>query len=172
MDGVVSRMLALARSEAHVPAERTRVDLDALVRQVVADLEPLAAARRLTASVHAEPVAVIGERDALRDAIAQVVVNAIRYNVDGGSIRIDARGDGGMACLTVSDTGVGIGPGDLPRVFEPFFRADPARARETGGAGLGLAIAHAVVTRHGGRIRVDSSAGHGTTVEIALPGST
>jgi two-component system sensor histidine kinase BaeS len=71
--------------------------------------------------------------------------------------------------LTVTDTGVGIGPDDLPRIFDPFFRADPARSRDAGGAGLGLAVSRAIVERHGGRISCRSEPGRGTTMTIRLP---
>jgi signal transduction histidine kinase len=173
MNGVVARLLTLARIEAGAPrAPAERVELEALLQQVAADLEPLAASRKVSIDLDAAPAVVSGERAALYEAITQVVVNAIQYNVDGGVVRIRLTCEAGAARLAVADTGIGISDRDLPRVFEPFFRADPARARETGGAGLGLAVAQAIVARHGGRMSCTSTAGKGTTVEIAIPGGT
>ena len=79
------------------------------------------------------------------------------------------RAEGGEAVVIVQDTGVGIAPGDVSRVFDRFWRADPARQRATGGTGLGLTIAHRIVTDHGGRIEVASRTHVGTTFTVYLP---
>jgi signal transduction histidine kinase len=112
---------------------------------------------------------VRGDADALREALTIVVANAIDYNVDDGRVDVEVKAEGDRAIVTVRDTGVGIDPADLPRVFEPFFRADPSRGRSRGGAGLGLAVARAIVTRHGGTIDCESQPGQGTTVRLRLP---
>lgn len=170
MQGVVERLLTLARVESgETTPVRARVEFGALVRQAVDDLRPLSSARGLEMRLEAESATVVGEADALHDAVTQVIVNAVEYNSPGGSVLVRLRASDEHAELTVADTGVGIAEADLPRVFEPFFRADPARQRRTGGVGLGLAIAHAVVTRHGGLMRCESAVGRGTTVTITLP---
>jgi signal transduction histidine kinase len=110
----------------------------------------------------------MGDADVLFDAVTQVVANAIQYNVDAGAVRIEVREAGGEVHLAVADTGVGIAAEDLPTVFEPFFRADPARQRQAGGAGLGLAVTRAIVVRHGGEITCESVLGQGTTVSFCL----
>jgi two-component system sensor histidine kinase VicK len=144
------------------------VPLDELVRRVADDLAPLASRRRLRVSIAAEPVTVQGDPDWLTDAVTNVAANAIQYNVDGGQVRLTLERRDGKAELSIADTGVGISAADLPHIFDAFFRADPARSREAGGAGLGLALAKAIVERHGGAIRCDSRPGEGTTVRITL----
>jgi anti-sigma regulatory factor (Ser/Thr protein kinase) len=107
--------------------------------------------------------------DRLRDALTDVIANAIQYNVDGGRVRIEVRERERLAEIVVSDTGIGIPPQQLPHVFEPFFRGDPARSREAGGAGLGLAVTRSIVARPGGDVRCASEPGRGTTITIGLP---
>ena len=168
MRGVVERLLTLARVDAGASAPASPVDLTSLVEQVVAELRPLASARALRVEFETSPVTVWGDPDSLVDAVTNVITNAIQYNVDGGAIRIRLESAADKATLTVADTGVGISPADLSRVFEPFFRADPSRRRDRGGAGLGLAVTHAIVQQHGGETRCESTPGEGTRVSISL----
>ncbi|UQU61589.1 ATP-binding protein [Couchioplanes caeruleus] len=112
------------------------------------------------------PVWIEGDPDRLRQVLGNLLTNAIRYTDAGGHVLLRVREEAGEAVLTVQDTGVGIAPGDLQRVFDRFWRADPARQRATGGTGLGLTIAHRIVTDHGGRIEVTSSPGVGTTFKV------
>jgi signal transduction histidine kinase len=174
MESVVKRLLALARAEAGADTDRrVSVRLADATREAVRDLTPLAAARGLDVAVEVEPgaesAAIDIDRDRLLDAIANVVMNAIHYNVPNGTVRIGVGRRADAREITVADTGVGIGPEDLPHVFEPFYRADPARSREAGGAGLGLAVARAIVTGSGGGISCDSTPGQGTTVRMSWP---
>ena len=170
MESVVTRLLALARAEAHADGDRAvPVRLDDVVRRAVSDLTPLTRARGLTVTLTTPPTVVTGDPDRLLEAVSHVVTNAVHYNVDRGSVRISLGRDGDRAVLEVADTGVGIAGEDLGRVFEPFFRADPARGREAGGAGLGLAVARAIVRRHGGDITCDSRLHVGTAVVLRLP---
>jgi len=169
MLALVERLLALVRAEAGVTDRIVPVRLDTLVEQVVRDLQPLASGRHVTITTDADPLTAMGDPDRLMDAVTNVVVNAIRYNVDGGRVSIVLRQRDGVADLTVADTGVGIAASDLPRIFDPFFRADPARTRDAGGAGLGLAVARAIVERHGGDVVCQSEPNHGTTMSIRLP---
>jgi two-component system sensor histidine kinase BaeS len=115
------------------------------------------------------PLWVEADPDRLRQVIGNLLTNAIRYTDAGGHVLVQLREQGGEAVLTVRDTGVGITPADLSRVFDRFWRADPARQRATGGTGLGLTIAHRIVTDHDGRIEVASRPGDGTTFTIRLP---
>jgi two-component system sensor histidine kinase BaeS len=112
------------------------------------------------------PVWIEGDPDRLRQVLGNLLSNAIRYTDAGGHVLLRVREEAGEALLTVQDTGVGIAPADLSRVFDRFWRADPARQRATGGTGLGLTIAHRIVTDHGGRIDVTSSPGAGTTFTV------
>jgi signal transduction histidine kinase len=169
MLGIVERLLALVRAEAGVADRAVQVPLDGLIGQIAGDLQPLAVSRQVDLTAETTPLVATGDPDRLRDAITNVVANAIRYNVAGGRVAIVLRPRGPEAELTVTDTGVGIAPDDLPRIFDPFFRADPARSRDAGGAGLGLAVARAIVERHGGQIGCQSQPGRGTTMTIRLP---
>ena len=169
MRSIIERLLTLARAEAGAETPRAvPVPLDDLVRRVAGDLAPLANQRHLRMIVSAEPVVVQGDPDWLTDAVTNVAANAIQYNVDGGEVRMTLLRRGTGAELSISDTGVGISAADLPHIFDPFFRADPARSREAGGAGLGLALARSIVERHGGAITCASRPGEGTSVVITL----
>ena len=170
MEGVVERLLALARQESETPPDlNVSVQLDAVVREAAQDLLPLAAERRVDISLDAVPVAVSGDPERLREAVSHLVTNAIRYNRDAGHVQIRVQHAGDHADVSISDTGAGIAESDLPRVFEPFFRTDAARSRDGGGAGLGLAVTRAIVTRHGGEVLCTSELGCGTTMTVRLP---
>jgi heavy metal sensor kinase len=170
MHSIVRRLLELARAEAGAAADRAiPVHLDDVVRQAADDVAPLAAGQDVTVSVTTEPAVVTGDPDRLREAVANVLVNAVRYNVRGGRVDLSlARQDADVE-LTVTDTGPGIAASDLPRIFDPFYRSDPARSRDAGGAGLGLSVTQSVVIRHGGRISCESRLGFGTTMRLILP---
>ena len=122
----------------------------------------------LTVDVPA-PVWIEADPDRLRQVLGNLLTNAIRYTDSGGHVLVRVRQEGGEAVLTVRDTGVGIPPADLQRVFDRFWRADPARQRATGGTGLGLTIAQRIVRDHDGRIDVASDPGDGTTFTVRLP---
>ena len=170
MQNVVERLLKLARAEAlPAPARLEPVRLDALARDVVHDLRSLAAARGVDIALEARPVTCLGDGAALQDAVTNVVANAIQYNVDRGRIGVDVHATPEHAELVVTDTGIGISAEHLPHVFEPFFRADPARSRVAGGSGLGLGVTRATVRQHGGDVLCASEPGRGTMVTIRLP---
>ena len=116
-----------------------------------------------------EPSVVRGDRDRLMQLFLNIIENAIKYTPPTGHIGVAITHLGREAVVVIRDSGVGISADDLPRVFERFFRADPARSRDPGGSGLGLAIAQWVAAEHGGRIELASLPGVGTTVTIRLP---
>lgn len=125
----------------------------------------------LTVDVPA-PVWIEADPDRLRQVLGNLLTNAIRYTDAGGHVLVRVREVAGEAVLTVRDTGVGMSPDDLARVFDRFWRADPARQRATGGTGLGLTIAQRIVRDHQGRIEVVSEPGNGTTFSVSLPLTT
>ena len=168
MARLVADLLALARADAGVPIRRDPVELDHLVLEVLGEARHLKSGQRLEIT-DIEPSVVRGDRDQLKQLLLNVIENAIKYTLPGGLIRVAITHRGREAVVSVRDTGVGIGPDDLPRVFERFFRADPARSRDPGGSGLGLSIAQWVATEHGGGIEIASHLGKGTTVLIRLP---
>jgi two-component system phosphate regulon sensor histidine kinase PhoR len=98
-----------------------------------------------------------------------LVDNAVRFTPSGGAVTVSALRHNGSVEVRVADTGVGIRPEHLPRLFERFYRADPARSREDGGTGIGLAIARSVVEAHGGHIRAESELGEGSVFTFDLP---
>jgi signal transduction histidine kinase len=170
MQHVVERLLALARADAFQESKSHEpIRLDELVNAVASDVRSLADAKHLHVTVDAVvPVTCLGEYDRLLDAVGNVVMNAIEYNVAEGQIRIAVRETLDTAEIVVADTGVGISAEHLPQIFEPFFRADPAR-RGSGGTGLGLAVTLATVRQLGGDVFCTSEPGQGTTVTIRLP---
>jgi two-component system, OmpR family, sensor kinase len=170
MQAVVERLLALARDVAGADVDQAvEVRLRDLVQRVADDLAPLAMTRGIAVDVTGDPVTVTGDPDRLVDAFTNVLANAIQYNIEGGRVTIAVRHDAHHAEVTVADTGTGIAPDDVPRVFEPFFRADPARQHDEGGAGLGLTVAQTILRRHGGDVTITSEPGRGTIVVLRLP---
>jgi len=115
------------------------------------------------------PAHIRADPDRLRQAIANLVTNALRVTDPGGTVALSSSRVDGSAAIQVRDTGGGIAPADLPHVFNRFWRADTARQRATGGSGLGLAIARQIVADHNGSITVASTPGTGTTFTITLP---
>jgi two-component system phosphate regulon sensor histidine kinase PhoR len=112
---------------------------------------------------------VLADRDRLSQILINLVDNAVKYTPEGGRVVVGARAvEGGRVEVSVADTGVGIPPGDLPRVSERFYRVDKARSRELGGTGLGLAIVKHLVLAHGGDLAIESEPEQGTTVRLTL----
>jgi len=137
-------------------------------------LRPLADERRLQLRYDVDPTTphVFGDGTRLGQVVRNLVHNAIKFTPPGGSITVSARragDDSDMVELTVTDTGCGIAPDDLRRVFERFYKADRSRRREGEGSGLGLAIARHTVEAHGGRIAVQSTPGRGASFVVLLP---
>jgi signal transduction histidine kinase len=140
--------------------------------RVARDVRPLAADRGVEIRLTRAPAVVTGDSDRLAEALTNVVVNAVQYNRAGGDVNIRVGREDGDVAIDVRDTGIGIPAADCTRVFEPFYRADAARSRDAGGAGLGLAVARAIVERHGGHITCASEPGAGTLISIRLPACT
>ena len=170
MKAVVDGLLTLARADGReANLRKERVDLRVLVEETLSLLAPLAQEKKVAMKLHADSVHVAGDPDRLREAVANLVTNAARYNREGGRVDVTLKPDGGDAVLVVADTGIGIPGKDQPRVFERFFRVDQARGRDEGGSGLGLAITRWIVEAHGGSIAFTSREGEGSTFTIRLP---
>jgi signal transduction histidine kinase len=169
MRRLVDDLLALARLEL-ASGQRSEVDLATLVGEVGDELDPLARARGLALEAHAEPgLRVVADRDAVKRALANLLDNAFRHSPAGAPVRIAAERRNGWAVLSVADDGPGLSPVEQELVFERFWRSDSSRSRESGGAGLGLAIVRRIAESHGGEVGVTSSPGAGSTFEIRLP---
>lgn len=171
---LVDGLLTLARSdEGPVVVRRDPVDVASLLADAVEMGGLLAADRKVTVRLDARaPLPVRGSAGQLRQVFVNLVSNAVKFTNEGEVIvsgrRIhDVDGDAWVE-VRVADTGVGIAPEELKRVFDRFYRGDAARAR-SGGAGLGLAIARLLVDQHGGRIEVQSRLGHGSEFRVLLP---
>ena len=165
---LVADLLALARADAGVTLRHETVDLDAVALDAFRSARQLARDQELALDT-LEPVQVIGDADRLKQLLLIVLDNALKYTPSGGRVTMGLRQCAGGGEITVQDTGVGIAAEDLPRVFERFYRADPARSRDAGGTGLGLPIARWIVEQHRGAIHIDSVPGQGTTVTVSLP---
>jgi signal transduction histidine kinase len=149
----------------HLAREPVRVD--ALLREVVELYDHVAEAKQISVTLDAADVSVLGSRDRLRQAFANLVDNAIKYTNPHGSVTVRAFADGADAVVSVSDTGVGISPEHLPRIWERLYRADPSRSER--GLGLGLSLVRAYVRAHGGRVDAASEPGRGSTFSVRLP---
>ena len=172
MQRLVDDLLDLSRIESGgwTPSP-TSVDIASAVREVLNSYGDEARARDVRMEVAMADGARIVYADplALRQALGNLVENAVRYTAAGGSITVFSRPEPDGVALGVRDTGVGIAAEHLPRIFERFYRADAARARAAGGTGLGLAIVKHLVEAHGGRALAESAPGRGTTVTLTFP---
>ncbi|MCR4340652.1 MAG: HAMP domain-containing histidine kinase [Gemmatimonadaceae bacterium] len=165
---LVADLLALARADAGMPLRRESVELDRLLMDVVGEARFLMRGQKLEIGT-LDPCAMEGDPDRLKQLLLIFVDNAIKYTPSDGQVRLSLRREGDTAAFTVEDTGVGIPPSALPRVFERFYRADGARSRDPGGTGLGLSIARWIAAQHGGSVHLESKMGRGTTATAILP---
>jgi signal transduction histidine kinase len=165
---LVADLLALARADAGVPVRREAVELDRVLIESVADAQHLTRGHKLKVG-HLEPTVVHGDPDRLKQLVLILLDNAIKYTPANGSVEASLRKNGQSVDITIRDTGIGIPKEDLPRVFDRFYRADPARTRDPGGTGLGLSIARWIAEQHGGAITLTSRQGRGTTATAHLP---
>ncbi len=165
---LVADLLALARADAGVPLRRDRVELDRVLLDAVGEARHLANGQRLEVDA-LEPSEVLGDADRLKQLALILLDNALKYTAPNGSVSVGLRRNGRNVILEVHDNGIGIAKEDLPRVFERFFRADPARRRDAAGTGLGLSIARWIADQHGADISLSSEPGHGTRVLVTLP---
>lgn len=163
---LVDELLLLARLDQNQPLASEPVELTVLAAEAVEGLRATEPTRDLTLEADG-PVTVFGDAARLRQVLDNLLANVVRHTPATASAVVRVRGSGDRAVIEVADTGPGIAEADRAKVFERFFRADPARSRDNGGAGLGLSIVAAVVTAHGGAVTVDS--GPGATFRVELP---
>ena len=156
----------LDMSELQTVARDDEVALDALVEEVLADLEPLAQEKAIHLAAQCDAVTMTGSDILLYRLVYNLVENAIKYNTPGGTVTVGAVQQDKHIRLTVADTGTGIPEELKERVFEPFFRLDKSRSRALGGVGLGLALVREIVNVHGGSISVKDNPDGGTTFEV------
>ena len=163
-------LLELARFDARqAPLECQPLDLAEQTQQCVEFVRPLAAERGIQIHCHLQPSPMMGDPDYIGRAITNLLSNALQYNRVNGEVQVSTLADNASVLLMVADTGIGIEPEELPRIFDRFYRADQARSRGDGCTGLGLAICKAIVDAHAGRIEVASRPSIGTTFTVTWP---
>jgi two-component system phosphate regulon sensor histidine kinase PhoR len=171
LQNLIDDILELSRVEGRQqPFAPTEVDVARLAAGLLRDVRPQFEARSLEASVAAGARGVaFADRRALEQILTNLLDNACKYTEPGGRIEVRVSEAGGQVRLEVEDTGVGIPPEDLPRIFERFYRVDKARSRDLGGTGLGLAIVKHLAQAQGGEVSVRSTPREGTTFTVVLP---
>jgi len=163
-------LLQLARFDAGQRSiERQPVDLAEVTRREIKRIETLAAGKQVTIESTLNPGPTFGDESQLAQVVINLLTNAFYYNKPGVRVIVSTDRDERNAVITVSGTGVGIAPEDVPHLFERFYRADKSRSRSEGHAGLGMAIAKSIVDAHGGCIGVTSTSGVGSEFTVRLP---
>jgi two-component system OmpR family sensor kinase len=168
MSALVDDMLLIARLDQGRPLEEKPVNLQAIARDAVDDARVVAPQRDITLNAD-EPIVVAGDDTRLRQVVGNLVRNALVHTPASTPIEVAVTTEDSVALMSVTDHGPGLHADQLERIFEPFYRADPSRSRDSGGAGLGLSIVNAVVAAHGGRVWVKETSGGGATFEVELP---
>ncbi len=169
MRRLINDLLLLAQADAGLQLQLQPVELDTLLLDVYRQGQVISQGTGVRVRLGAEDQAVVmGDGDRLRQLLLNLVDNAIKYTPSGGDVTLTLKRQAGWVQVTVSDTGCGIPPEDLPHIFERFYRADRSRTRP-GGAGLGLSIAKWVAEAHGGELEVESEVGQGTIFTLYLP---
>jgi two-component system, OmpR family, phosphate regulon sensor histidine kinase PhoR len=172
MRRLIDDLLSLSRIEMneHVKPEG-RIGLESVVRQAAAALKPLAAQDGITITLEAESSLpqVIGQQDQLVQLVQNLIHNAIKYGREKGKVQVSIGQSDGQVFAAVRDDGEGIPPSAIPRLTERFYRVDVKRSRERGGTGLGLAIVKHIISRHQGRLSIESKVGEGSVFTVFLP---
>jgi two-component system OmpR family sensor kinase len=168
MSTLVDDMLLIARLDQGRPLEKKPVDLQTIATDAADDARAVAPQRQITLTAPGS-VVVEGDDLRLRQVVGNLVRNALVHTPHQTAIEIGVSTDNGTGRMSVVDHGPGLQVKDMERIFEPFYRADPSRSRDSGGAGLGLSIVSAVVGAHGGKVNVTETSGGGVTFEVELP---
>jgi signal transduction histidine kinase len=171
---LIGQILGAAKAEQLKPGSKKLFDLSRLVREVAEDADFEASGKDRRVMVENNELSLMhGDREMLRSAIENVVRNAIRYTPGRTDVHVNLqRVDGTHAQVTVRDHGPGVPEDALPHLFEPFFRVNDARDRDSGGAGLGLAITRHAISAHGGNVSASNRDGGGFEVQMSLPLTT
>jgi two-component system sensor histidine kinase SenX3 len=168
---LVQQIIELSRLQGDDPLdEPVAVEADKIIARAIDESLTDAAARQIEL-VHngTEGLVLLGNREQVAVAVGNLVANAVAYSPEGSSVIVGATGQDTTVDISVTDRGIGIPAHELDRIFERFYRVDPARHRSTGGTGLGLSIVKHVAASHGGEVRVWSVEGQGSTFTLTLP---
>ena len=170
MRRLVEPLLVLARQDALGAGPlREQCEISNILRDTLEQLGPLAAARNIRMNADLRPAPCLGDPTALGILATNLIANAIQHNREGGEVHVSCARDNDAVTFSIEDDGPGIVPEDRPHVFERFYRADKSRSAAAGHAGLGLAIAKAVVENHGGKIAVRDKSGDGAIFAVTIP---
>jgi signal transduction histidine kinase len=165
-------LLLLSRLDGSTTSQRAVIGLNDLVQDLEEELAPLALAAQVKLSSQIEsapPLSIQGQTDQIYRLVSNLIINAINYTPENGTIVIRLNRKQNQAIIAIADDGIGIAAKDLPHLFERFYRVSHDRSRQTGGVGLGLAIAQAIAKSHGGQIQVQSQLGQGSVFTVRLP---
>ena len=169
MKTLVEQLLFLARGDnGRMQLNPEPMDLSDMLSETLEEYRMIDAAHAWRLG-RADEAPVLADPALIKQAARVLIDNAMRYTPEGGAIRLSCGGDAGLCWIEVQDGGIGIDEADVPHIFDRFYRADPARARQSGGTGLGLAIARWIVERHDGWFEVTSRPGIGTRIRMVLP---
>jgi heavy metal sensor kinase len=170
MSRVVADLFTLAKLDMHQHAlQKEPLRLGPMLEESRETWQPMASLRNIRIELEGGDAEILGDPAALRRVFMNLVENAVKYNREGGQVRLKLERRNGHVNVEVIDTGQGIAAEHLPRLFRRFYRADQGRSRESGGAGLGLAICKSFVESHQGKITVTSTPGQGSTFQVELP---
>ena len=172
---LVDQLLELSKLESgEIPLQREQLALRPLVDELITEIDVARSDRSVSLrnEVPDDLPALFADRERLHQVLFNLIDNAVRFTPGGGDVRVTAHRVNGSVQIAVTDTGAGIPAEHLPRLFERFYRADPARSRDDGGTGIGLAIARSVVEAHGGTIRAESEPGRGSVFTFDVPAPT
>jgi signal transduction histidine kinase len=165
-------LLFLSRLDRPTKRHREIIGLNDLVQDLEEELAPLALAAKVKLSSQMAalpPLSIQGQTEQIYRLVSNLIINAIHYTPENGTIVIQLDRKQNQAVITIADNGIGIAANDLPHLFERFYRVNHDRSRQTGGVGLGLAIAQAIAKSHGGQIQVQSQLGQGSVFTVRLP---
>lgn len=167
---LINDIIRLSQLDGPMPdGGRESVDLSKVAEAVVRQLALSAHKHGVTMELDASPAAIVADRQMMEELLYNLCDNAIRYNVDGGRVRVVVRPVREKVIVCVQDTGIGISEEHQKHVFERFYRVDKSRSKETGGTGLGLAIVKHIAAKHNATIDVDSELGRGTSITVTFP---
>lgn len=170
MTNLVDSLLLLARADAHqLVSEKSRFPLHVAVKQALTPFEPLTAAKNIKLDIKTDPIIFFSDETKIKQIACILLENALRYTPPGGKIMVRLSRINNSVQLDVTDTGIGIAPEYLPKLFDRFYQVDPSRTKAEGGAGLGLAIAKCLADCVHGRLSVISTPGEGSTFSLYLP---
>jgi two-component system, OmpR family, phosphate regulon sensor histidine kinase PhoR len=173
MQTLIAGILKGSQADSREASTLAPIDARRVLDASLESFRPAADGRRVRLALTApDPLPLLGDAFRLRQAVDNVISNAIKYTPGGGAVEVAGRREADEVVIVVADTGIGIAADDIPRIFDPYFRTQAARESPTTGTGLGMGIVRDIVEQHGGSLEVDSELGSGTAVTMTFPADT